>query len=135
MKQVISNKTLLNILAIDDHESVLSGTIDILQKQYPEARFSTALTSKNALDQVTRLNPDVVVMDLSIPDSPGMLPRPEASVQLLKTLMKGFPTLNLVVQSAHGSFRKNWKLLASVRNSVLAHILQLQTTNSINLCS
>ncbi|KYC35334.1 regulator [Scytonema hofmannii PCC 7110] len=115
MKQVISDKALLNILVIDDHESVLSGTIDILQKQYPEAKFSTALTSKNALDQVTRLNPDVVVMDLSIPDSPGMLPRPETGVQLLKTLMKEFPNLNLVVQSAHA------RTLVRIRPNIDTH--------------
>ncbi|KAF3885930.1 MULTISPECIES: response regulator transcription factor [Nostocales] len=101
MTQVTSDKALINILVIDDHESVLSGTIDILQKQYPEAKFSTSLTSKNALDRVRILNPDLVVMDLSIPDSPGMSPRPETGVQLLKTLMKEFPNLNLVVQSAH----------------------------------
>ncbi len=115
MKQVISDKALLNILVIDDHESVLSGTIDILQKQYPEAKFSTALTSKNAFNQVTKLHPDLVVMDLSIPDSPGMLPRPETGVQLLKTLMKEFPILNLVVQSAHA------RTLVRIRPNIDTH--------------
>ncbi|GAB1541453.1 hypothetical protein NUACC21_41240 [Scytonema sp. NUACC21] len=101
MKQAISDKALLSILVIDDHESVLSGTIDVLQKHYPEAKFMTALTAKNALNQVISLTPDVVVMDLSIPESPGMLARPDTGVQLLKTLMKKFPTLNIVVQSVH----------------------------------
>jgi DNA-binding NarL/FixJ family response regulator len=115
MKQATIDKALLNILVIDDHESVLSGTIDILQKQYPEAKFNTALNSTSALDLVTRLNPDVVVMDLSIPDSPGKLPRPEIGVQLLKTFMREFPTLNLVVQSAHA------RTLVRIRPDIDSH--------------
>lgn len=40
-------------------------------------------------------------MDLSIPEQPGMTARPDTGVQLLRILMKDYPHLNLVVQSAH----------------------------------
>lgn len=101
MRQTLSGNTLLKILVIDDHESVLGGTIDVLGKQYPEAEFLTALNAKNALKQVMNSPPDLVVMDLSIPENTGMVARPDTGVQLLRTLMKEFPNLNIVVQSAH----------------------------------
>lgn len=101
MRQTLSGNTLLKILVIDDHESVLGGTIDVLGKQYPEAELITALNAKNALKQVMNSPPDLVVMDLSIPENTGMVARPDTGVQLLRTLMKEFPNLNIVVQSAH----------------------------------
>ncbi|BAY49446.1 response regulator receiver domain protein [Scytonema sp. HK-05] len=101
MRQTLSGKALLKILVIDDHESVLGGTIDVLRKQYPDAELITALTAKNALNQVMNSQPDLVVMDLSIPENTGMMARPDTGVQLLRTLMKDYPNLNIVVQSAH----------------------------------
>ncbi len=101
MKQALSGKALIKILVIDDHESVLSGTVEVLRKQYPEAEFITALTAVHTLQQVLSMQPDLVVMDLSLPESPGKMARPDTGVQLLRTLMKDYPNLNIVVQSAH----------------------------------
>jgi DNA-binding NarL/FixJ family response regulator len=101
MRQTLSGKGLLKILVIDDHESVLGGTIDVLRKQYPDAELITALTAKKALNQVMNSQPDLVVMDLSIPENTGMMARPDTGVQLLRTFMKDYPNLNIVVQSAH----------------------------------
>ncbi|MBR8835614.1 MAG: response regulator transcription factor [Stigonema ocellatum SAG 48.90 = DSM 106950] len=115
MKQALSAKALLKILVIDDHESVLGGTIDVLRKHYPDAEFMTALTGNNALNQLTSSQPELVVMDLSIPESFGLTARPNTGLQLLRTLMKNYPNLNLVVQSAHV------RTLVRVRPDIDAH--------------
>ncbi|OUL21289.1 response regulator [Nostoc sp. RF31YmG] len=101
MKQALVEKQLLTILVIDDHESVLGGTVDVLRKKYPGAEFITAINAKQAIDQVINLQPALVVMDLSIPEQPGLMARPDTGLQLLKNLMKHYPHLNIVVQSAH----------------------------------
>ncbi|HIK04923.1 MAG TPA: response regulator transcription factor [Trichormus sp. M33_DOE_039] len=101
MKQVLTNNTLLKILVIDDHESVLSGTVAVLQKHYTESEIITAINAYYALEQVSILQPDIVVMDLSIPKNIGVIAKPDTGVQLLRTLMKNYPDLNIVVQSAH----------------------------------
>jgi DNA-binding NarL/FixJ family response regulator len=101
MKQILSEKTLLTILVIDDHESVLSGTVDVLQKKYPSAEVITAINANNALNEVTSKQPELLVMDLSIPEKLGITARPDTGVQLLRTLMKNYPNLNIIVQSAH----------------------------------
>ncbi|MGM3307521.1 response regulator [Anabaena sp. WFMT] len=101
MEQVLSANKLLKILVIDDHESVLSGTVNILRKNYPQAELITAINTKSVLAQVTNLQHDLIVMDLSIPDENGLTARPDNGIQLLKVLMKKYPNLNIVVQSAH----------------------------------
>lgn len=101
MEQIISKNKLLKILVIDDHESVLSGTTDILSKNYPSAEFITTVNVNNTLEKLTKLEPDLIVMDLSIPEENELTARPDNGIQLLKILMQKYPQLNIVVQSAH----------------------------------
>lgn len=89
------------ILVVDDHESVLAGTISVLKQQYPEAEILTALTEQSAQEQAKLYRPALVVMDLSIPKKPGEKARSETGIQLLKTLMEDYPMLNLTVQSSY----------------------------------
>lgn len=101
MTQALIEQALLKILVVDDHESVLGGTIWVLNTKYPDAEIITAQTAESVLNVVNSLQPDLVVMDLSIPESLGMIARPDTGLQLLRNLMTNYPTLNLVVQSAH----------------------------------
>jgi DNA-binding NarL/FixJ family response regulator len=101
MEQIISANKFLTILVIDDHESVLNGTIDILRKNYPSAEFITAINVNNTLEKLLNLEPDLIVMDLSIPEEDELTARPDNGIQLLKVLMQKYPYLNIVVQSAH----------------------------------
>lgn len=101
MIQSLSVATLPKILVIDDHESVLSGTIDVLRKKYVDAEFITATNASKVLDKLSKLQPSLLVMDLSIPEEIGTMARPDTGIQLLRTLMKDYPNLNIVVQSAH----------------------------------
>ncbi|TAF07205.1 MAG: DNA-binding response regulator [Nostocales cyanobacterium] len=101
MEQLLSANKLLKILVIDDHESVLSGTVDILGNNYSTAELITANNANDALDKVSNVQPDLIVMDLSIPEQKGLTARPDHGIQLLRILMKKYPNLNIVVQSAH----------------------------------
>ena len=89
------------ILVVDDHESVLDGTVNMLRQQYPEAEILTAQTAESAQKQMENDQPDLAVMDLSIPEKLGEMARTDTGIQLLRTLMERYPTLNIVVQSAH----------------------------------
>lgn len=106
---------LQKILVIDDHESVLGGTLGVLLRQYPEAEVLTAQTAESAHDRVSSFKPHLVVMDLSIPEQPGVTARTETGIQLLKTLMKKHPNLNLVVQSTYV------KTLVRIKPDIDAH--------------
>lgn len=101
MQQILTNNTILKILVIDDHESVLSGTVEVLRRHYIDAEIITAINAHYALEQVSIIQPDIVIMDLSIPKHTTVTAKPETGLQLLRTLMKNYPDLNIVVQSAH----------------------------------
>lgn len=101
MGQDLPKLGLQKMLVVDDHESVLGGTVDVLRRQYPEAEILTAQTPESAQEQMETSQPDLVVMDLSIPEKPGAMARTDTGIQLLRTLMTRYPTLNIVVQSAH----------------------------------
>ncbi|MBW4692102.1 MAG: response regulator transcription factor [Lyngbya sp. HA4199-MV5] len=100
MSQAASKAT-EKFLVIDDHVSVLNGTVDGLKRQYPEVEIHTAQTAQAAYDRIKAGQPDLLVMDLSMPNVPGEPAETETGIQLLKTLMREYPALNIVVQSAH----------------------------------
>ena len=97
----MSVETKQKILVIDDHESVLHGTVSVLQKEYPDAEILTAQTAESAAKLIESARPSLVVVDLSIPEASGALARTETGIQLLRLLLQRYPTLNIVVQSAH----------------------------------
>jgi DNA-binding NarL/FixJ family response regulator len=101
MKQNTPEKAFIQFLVIDDHQSVLNGTVELLKRRFPESEFVTAINAENACHQLTSLQPDLLVMDLSIPEKPGTTARPDTGVQLLRQLMKNHCDLNIIVQSAH----------------------------------
>jgi len=88
-------------IVVDDHEAILSGTVAALQRQYPEAQIVTAKSKVAAWDQVTRTDPDIVIMDLSIPEKSDGPSQTEHGLQLLRSILETYERLNIVVQSAH----------------------------------
>lgn len=103
------------ILVVDDHESVLGGTVSTLKQQHPNAKILTAQTAQSAQEQVALYRPDLVVVDLSIPEKPGDKARSETGIELLKSLMENYPTLNLTVQSSFV------KALVRIKPTIDAH--------------
>ncbi|MCY7282770.1 MAG: response regulator transcription factor [Cyanobacteria bacterium CAN_BIN43] len=89
------------MIVVDDHEAVLNGTVSVLKQQYPEAEILTAQTVEGVQQLIAQTQPDVVVVDLSIPATSGDPSRIENGIQLLRTLMQQYPHLNIAVQSAH----------------------------------
>ena len=97
----LSKSATFKILVVDDHEIVLGGTIDLLKQQYPEAEIFTAQTARSTLEQVQKVSPDLVVMDLSIPETEAETARIDTGIQVLRTLMQTYSNLNLTVQSTY----------------------------------
>ena len=97
----LSKSATFKILVVDDHEIVLGGTIDLLKQQYPDAEIFTAQTARSTLEQVQKVSPDLVVMDLSIPETEAETARIDTGIQVLRTLMQTYSNLNLTVQSTY----------------------------------
>ena len=72
--------TTLRIVVVDDHSVVRKGVRALLESQPGWEVLAEATTGREAVEVVKRLQPDVVVMDLSMPDLNGL----EATRQILK---------------------------------------------------
>jgi DNA-binding NarL/FixJ family response regulator len=87
--------TRLRILIVDDHAVVRRGVRSLLESE-PEWEISgEAATGREAVDMARRLQPDVVVLDLSLPDLNGL----DATRQILKDA----PRTEILVLTMHHS--------------------------------
>ncbi|MEB3218470.1 MAG: response regulator transcription factor [Nostocales cyanobacterium 94392] len=94
------------ILIVDDHHLIISGTLNMLQKQYPDMEIFIAKTAEDALYEIEKLKKlnslfDLIILDLSIPEKTGMIANIDTGIQLIKNLLNKYPDLNLMVQSSY----------------------------------
>lgn len=101
MTSTLSKQKLITILVVDDHESVLDGTILALKQQYPEAKILKASTAQEAIAKIHSFGLDLILMDLSLPEESGEVAKSDVGIQMLKTILQEYPKLNIVVQSAN----------------------------------
>jgi DNA-binding NarL/FixJ family response regulator len=72
--------TPLRILIVDDHAVVRRGVRSLLESQPGWEIAAEAATGREAIDLARQLQPDIVVMDLSLPELNGL----DATRQILK---------------------------------------------------
>src|SRR5712664_99567 len=85
----------LRILLVDDHAVVRRGVRSLLESQEGWEVGGEATTGRDAVEQSRRLRPDVVVMDLSLPELNGL----DATRQILKDR----PDTEVLVLTMHTS--------------------------------
>jgi DNA-binding NarL/FixJ family response regulator len=85
----------LRILVVDDHAVVRRGVRSLLESHEGWDVCGEGTTGRDAVEQVRRLRPDVVVMDLSLPELNGL----DATRQILKTA----PETEVLVLTMHQS--------------------------------
>lgn len=115
MNQDLPNLETIKILVADDHELILSGTLDLLRHHYPQAEIFTAKTTQQALQQVEMLQPDLVIMDLSLSATAEDTAEINQGIKSLEIFIKNYTTLNLVVQSSYV------KALVRIKPDIDAH--------------
>ena len=96
-----SKQTLQKFLVVDDHEAILQGTIPALKDKYPEAKILTIQDAQTAYQQFERHQPDLLIVDLCLPEKPQAPAQVEVGMQLIKTLMSSPLAPNLVVLSTN----------------------------------
>ncbi|MEM7062438.1 MAG: response regulator transcription factor [Cyanobacteria bacterium P01_B01_bin.77] len=96
-----SENSCKKILIVDDHEAILSGTISALSQEYPDTDICTANTAQSTQEQLSTELPDLLVMDLSIPENSQASSEVDTGIALLSKIMETHQELNIVIQSAH----------------------------------
>ncbi len=85
----------MRILVVDDHDVVRRGLRSVLEAHQGWQVCAEAANGRDAVTQAEQLKPDVVVMDISMPDMNGL----EAARQIKKT----HPKAEIVILSVHFS--------------------------------
>jgi DNA-binding NarL/FixJ family response regulator len=85
----------IRILVADDHEIVRQGLRGLVEAQPGWEVVGEAVDGREAVDQAKRLRPDVVVLDVSMPNLNGL----EATRQIRKAL----PDTEVLVLTMHDS--------------------------------
>ncbi len=82
-----------NIIIIDDEKSILESLSDILLDE--GYRVITAMTAKEGLSYLPQENPDLLILDVWLPDIDGL--------EVLKKIKEEYPSIPVIVISGHGT--------------------------------
>lgn len=88
-----ANAAKRKILLVDDHPLVRLGIGQLIDRQPDLIVCGQADNANEALDGVGRLNPDAVVLDLTLKESDGL--------EVLKNIRSQYPTVPVLVLSIH----------------------------------
>jgi len=104
---------LLRLLVVDDHEVVRQGLVSLLDRREGFQVVAEAGTVAEAVDQARRHQPDIVVMDVRLPDGSGIEACREIRAELPSTrivMLTSYPdeeaVLSAIVAGASGYLLK-----------------------------
>jgi len=83
----------IQLLLVDDHAVVRSGLRMLLENEAGFVILGEAGTGQQALDLADQLMPDVVIMDISLPDMSG--------IEVTRRLKQAHPKMAVVVLTIH----------------------------------
>lgn len=95
----------LRVLVVDDSESVRRSICHILRTQADIEVVCEAADGLDALNKVKEYQPDVVLLDITMPTMNGL--------EAAETLKKEFPSVQVLIVSQHDSRGFQWAALAA----------------------
>jgi DNA-binding NarL/FixJ family response regulator len=103
----------LRLLVVDDHEVVRQGLVSLLDRRDSFQVVAEAGTVAEAIEQADRFRPDLVIMDVRLPDGSGIeacrdirAEHPETRVVMLTSYPDEEAVLSAIVAGASGYLLK-----------------------------
>jgi two-component system, NarL family, response regulator DevR len=123
----------LNVYLVDDHEVVRRGVRELLESEDDMVVVGEAGTQEQALREIPRVHPDVVLLDVRLPDGDGIeicreirSSSPDIACLMLTSFADDEAFLSAVIAGASGYVLKQIRgndLVASVRRAATGESL------------
>ena len=105
--------TKYRIFIVDDHEVVRLGLKALLEHHPQFEVVGEAGTAKDAIEQVTRLQPDVVLMDIRLPGTSG--------IEACEEITKRFENIRVIMLT---SYADDEMLFSAIRAGASGYVLK-----------
>ncbi len=83
----------IRILIVEDHEVVIKGIITLLEPYTELEIVGYALDSEEAMKKVEDLRPEIIIMDINLPEVSG--------IELTKKISEGYPLSKVIYYTSH----------------------------------
>ena len=90
---IVNDNQLIKVLLVDDHAVVRDGIRARLEQHPDFSVVGEAINGREAIQKVSELNPDVVLMDISMPVMNGM--------DAAKYLREKYPDIKVIILTMH----------------------------------
>ncbi len=100
MTYAVKNPQQLTILIVNHHHLLLNGTINLVREHFGKAQIDSAQSRQEVLAKIQERLPDLIIVDLLLPQTSGEQARVEYGLDLLRQLMQNYPQVNFMVQSS-----------------------------------
>ncbi len=104
---------LIRVLIVDDHPVVRRGLTTLLASEADIDIVGEASNGKQALEQVEKLHPDVILMDLVMPEMDG--------IEAIQRISSHYPEIRILVMT---SFTADEKVFPSIKAGALGYLLK-----------
>jgi DNA-binding NarL/FixJ family response regulator len=101
------------IILVDDHEVVRLGLKALLERNQQFDVVGEASSARDAIEQVTALQPDVVVMDIRLPGTSG--------IEACEEIVNRFPGTKVIMLT---SYAEDEMLFSAIRAGASGYILK-----------
>jgi DNA-binding NarL/FixJ family response regulator len=101
------------IILVDDHEVVRLGIKSLLERHPHFEVVGEASTAKEALEQVDRLLPDVVLMDIRLPGASG--------IEATEEIKNRYPEIKIIMLT---SYAEDDMLFSAIRSGASGYVLK-----------
>ncbi|MCI0412954.1 response regulator transcription factor [bacterium] len=110
----------IRIMVVDDHPVVRAGLVMLISHETDMTVVAEASHGKEALSLFEKTNPDVTLIDLSLPDIHG--------VEVIERIRKSFPQAKLLVLSVYSGSEDVFR---SLQSGALGYLIKDSTPDQL----
>jgi DNA-binding NarL/FixJ family response regulator len=115
-----SSASQVRVLIVDDHALIREGLSQLFALEDDIEVVGEAMDGFTALEQVRRLHPDVVLMDIHLPVVDG--------ISMTRQITQQFPTTAVIMLTMH---RHNQQVVEAMRNGARGYLLKTASARDV----